>query len=83
MGIERGERVGNMNTYLVFITTLLVITQIIRVTQNHISLRRQEKSLKEHIDWIDEAKVKKEDFETQREAYRLIVDYFQNLDKGL
>ena len=83
MGIERGERVGNMNTYLAIITTLLVITQIIRVTQNHISLRRQEKSLKEHIEWIDEAEVKKEDFETQREAYRLIVDYFTNIDKGL
>lgn len=30
-----------MITYLTIITTVLVLTQIIRVTQNHISLRRQ------------------------------------------
>lgn len=83
MGIERGERLGNMNTYLAIITALLVITQIIRVTQNHISLKRQEKSIKDNCEWINDVDMKREDFETQREAYKLIVDYFTNIDKGL
>lgn len=32
-----------MNTYLAIITTVLVVTQVIRVTQNAIQLRRQVK----------------------------------------
>lgn len=72
-----------MNAYLAIITTLLVITQIIRVTQNHISLKRQEKSIKDNCEWINDVDLKREDFEMQRDAYRLIVDYFQNIDKGL
>ena len=72
-----------MNAYLAIITTLLVITQIIRVTQNHISLRRQEKSIKDNCEWINDVDMKREDFEIQREAYKLIVDFFTNIDKGL
>ena len=34
-----------MNTYLAIITTVLVVTQVIRVTQNAIQLRRQVKQL--------------------------------------
>ena len=49
-----------MNTYLAIITTILVFTQIIRVTQNYISLR--------------DINVKKEDFENQKKAYKLIVE---------
>ena len=33
-----------MNTYLTIMVTVLVATQIIRITQNHISLFRQEKA---------------------------------------
>ena len=72
-----------MNTYLAIITTLLVITQIIRVSQNHISLKRQEKAIKDNCDWINDVDLKREDIEAQRDAYRLIVDYFSNIDKGL
>ena len=34
-----------MNIYLAIITTVLVATQIIRVTQNMISLKRQEQAV--------------------------------------
>ena len=39
-----------MTTYLTIITTILVLTQIIRITQNHISLFRQEKEIKKRLD---------------------------------
>ena len=63
-----------MNTYLAIITTVLVITQIIRVTQNTISLFRQEQEIKKHVGWIKDTEVSREDFEVQRKAYRLIVE---------
>ena len=37
-----------MTTYLTIITTILVLTQIIRITQNYISLFRQEKKIKKN-----------------------------------
>lgn len=72
-----------MNIYLAIITTILVITQAIRAIQNHISLKRQEKSIKDNCEWINDVDLKREDIETQMEAYKLIVDYFTNIDKGL
>ena len=63
-----------MDKYLVIITTVLVATQIIRITQNSISLHRQnvlyKKQLKEVADW----ELKKEDLDMQRKAYRLLVE---------
>lgn len=41
-----------MNTYLAIITTVLVITQIIRLLQNTISLNRQNKLIKAQLDEI-------------------------------
>ena len=61
-----------MNTYLCIITTALVITQIIRVVQNHISLRRQEKSIKENIAWLNEVEPTRRDFDNQREVFRIL-----------
>ena len=43
-----------MNTYLSIITTVLVITQIIRLLQNTISLNRQNKLIKAQLDEIGE-----------------------------
>jgi hypothetical protein len=37
-----------MTTYLTIITTVLVLTQIIRVIQNAIQLHRQDKTLTKH-----------------------------------
>ena len=63
-----------MNTYLAIITTVLVLTQIIRVAQNHIQLRRQKILFKKQVGELADLEVKKEDFEIQRKAYRLIVE---------
>lgn len=63
-----------MNTYLAIITTVLVITQIIRVAQNHIQLRRQKTLFKKQLGDLADLEVKKKDFEIQRKAYRLIVE---------
>ena len=43
-----------MNTYLAIITTVLVVTQIIRLLQNTISLNRQNKLIKAQLDEIGE-----------------------------
>ena len=66
-----------MNTYLAIITTVLVVTQIIRVCQNHIQLRRQHILFKKQLGHLAECEPTKEDFETQRKAYRLIVEYLE------
>ena len=63
-----------MNTYLAIITTVLVLTQIIRVTQNHIQLRRQKTIFKKQLGELTNLEIQKEDFEYQRKAYRLIVE---------
>lgn len=55
-----------MNIYLAIITTVLVITQIIRVTQNHIQLYRQNKHFMKDLAWLNDNEVTKEDFLTQR-----------------
>lgn len=67
-----------MNTYLTIITTVLVVTQIIRITQNAISLHRQEKEIKKNLNWFSENDVTKEDFLMQRKAYRLIINYLED-----
>ena len=64
-----------MNTYLAIITTVLVITQIIRVIQNHKQLRRQRVLFEKQLGQLADCEPTKEDFETQRKAYRLAVEY--------
>lgn len=64
-----------MNTYLAIITTVLVITQIIRLIQNTIQLRRQDVLFKEQLGQIHD--LTQEDFDIQRKAYRLIVEHFE------
>ena len=66
-----------MNTYLAIITTVLVITQIVRVIQNHTQLRRQRILFEKQLGQLADCEPTKEDFEMQRKAYRLIVEYFE------
>ena len=61
-----------MNIYLTIMVTALVLTQIIRVTQNHISLRRQEKEIRRQIDWVKKAEPTEQDFENQRRTFSLL-----------
>lgn len=61
-----------MNIYLAIITTVLVLTQVIRIVQNTISLHKHNKMINAELNRL--GKVSNEDIETQKEAYRLIVD---------
>lgn len=61
-----------MNTYLAIITTALVVTQITRCVQNHISLRRQEQAIKREVSWLNDRYVTEQDFDDQRVAFRLL-----------
>ena len=70
-----------MNTYLTIITTALVITQIIRLTQNTVSLRRQNKVIKEQLIGISD--LTESDLQIQREAYRMLHHWLKmKIEKG-
>ena len=62
--------------YLIIITTALVITQVIRLVQNTISLVRENTLIKKQLDSIGE--VSDLDLKTQKEAYSLIVEYLRD-----
>ena len=67
-----------MNTYLAIITTVLVITQIVRIIQNAVQLHRQNVLFKEELGQLANCNPTKQDFENQRKAYRLIVNYLEH-----
>ena len=71
-----------MNVYLTLITTVLVLTQIIRITQNILYLRRQNVLYKKHLEELADLEITKEDFEYQRKAYKLIVEKLEGGDNG-
>ena len=64
-----------MNIYLTIMVTVLVATQIIRVTHNYIQLRRQNKLFEAELGHLDD--ITQEDLATQRKAYRYIVEHFE------
>ena len=64
-----------MNTYLTIMVTVLVLTQIVRIIQNTIQLRRQYKLFQAQLGHLDD--ITQEDLDMQRRAYRLIVDHFE------
>lgn len=66
-----------MNTYLTIITTVLVVTQIMRLIQNAVQLRRQNILFKEQLGHLAECNPTEKDFENQRKAYRLIVEHLE------
>ena len=67
-----------MNTYLAIITTVLVITQIVRIIQNAVHLHRQNVLFKEELGQLANCNPTEQDFENQRKAYRLIVNYLEH-----
>ena len=69
-----------MNTYLAIITTVLVITQVVRMIQNAVQLHRQNILFKEQLGHLADCNPTEQDVENQRKAYRLIVDYLE--EKG-
>ena len=67
-----------MNTYLAIITTVLAISEIIRVIQNATQLRRQKILFEKQLEELAEMELTERDFETQRKAYRLVVEYLEH-----
>lgn len=67
-----------MNTYLAIITTVLVLTQIIRLIQNSIQIKRQDALIKKQLDGLDD--ITQIDIENQRKAYRLIIRHLEARD---
>lgn len=65
-----------MDTYLTIMVTILVLTQVIRITQNTIQLHRQSKLICKQLDQIKD--VTDEDFDIQRKAYHLIVKHLED-----
>ena len=63
--------------YLIIMTTVLVATQIIRVTQNTIQLVRQNKMIKKETDRLGD--VTDEDMAMHREFYKLGCEYLSKL----
>ena len=66
-----------MNIYLVIITTVLVLTQIVRVTQNAIQLRRQKKQIQKTLNWFNDNDVSEQDFIVQRQCFYLLRDWLE------
>lgn len=63
--------------YLIVMTTVLVVTQIIRVTQNTIQLVRKNKMIKKEIARLGD--VTDEDMAMHREFYKLGCEYLSKL----
>jgi len=61
-----------MDKYLTVMVTVLVATQIIRITQNTISLIRQNKAIQKDIEWIKDNDISERDFDCQREVFYLL-----------
>lgn len=61
-----------MEIYLAIITTVLVATQLIRLIQNAISLKRQEQAVSRQLAWLNKNYVTEEDFVNQRTAFCLL-----------
>ena len=63
--------------YLIVMTTVLVATQMIRVTKNTIQLVRQNKMIKKETDRLGD--VTDEDMAMHREFYKLGCEYLSKL----
>ena len=65
-----------MTIYLTIITTVLVLTQVIRVTQNHIQLKRQTKRMYD-VDQIEK------DSQNLIKEWNIVINRLSDvLDKG-
>ena len=65
------------NKYLTVITTVLVLTQIVRVTQNAIQLYRQEKHISKDLAWLKDNDISEKDFIVQRQCFYLLRDWLE------
>lgn len=63
-----------MDKYLAVTTTILIISQVIRVTQNAINLHRQKIMFERDLKGLSDLELTKEDFRMQQRFYRLAVE---------
>lgn len=69
-----------MENYLAIITTILVVTQVVRVTQNALQLKRQNKLIQAQLDELEE--VTDQDIVRKREVDKLLTELLPKiLDK--
>ncbi len=66
-----------MNIYLAIITTVLVLTQIVRLIQNAIQLHRQEKAIAKDLAWLKDRDITERDFDVQRDCFYLLRQYLE------
>lgn len=66
-----------MEIYLAIITTVLVLTQIVRLIQNAIQLHRQEKAIAKDLAWIKDNDISERDFDVQRDCFYLLRQYLE------
>lgn len=66
-----------MNIYLTIMVTVLVLTQVIRITQNAIQLHRQEKRIEKDLAWLKGNDISERDFDVQRDCFYLLRDYLE------
>ena len=70
-----------MNIYLAIITTVLVLTQIVRLIQNAIQLHRQEKAIAKDLAWIKDNDISEVDFQTQREVFQMLHNWLSEKEE--
>lgn len=70
-----------MTTYLCIITTLLVLTQIIRLIQNSINLHRQNLAIKRDLSWLKDRDITQKDFDAQRECFYLLRNWLRRQER--
>ena len=68
-----------MNPYIAIIGTFLAVCEIIRVIQNYINIRYQNKVFESECGHLSD--ITEQDLQTQREAYRLIVQHLTQYDE--
>ena len=70
-----------MNNYLAIITTVLVITQVIRLVQNAIQLRRQKILFEKQCGQLKD--ITEDDLEVQRRVYRAALGYLEHGERKI
>ena len=70
-----------MTTYLAIITTVLVVTQIIRLVQNAMSLQKENQLIKKQLDELND--ITQDDIDDRRKAYKLVAKYFERKESEL
>lgn len=64
-----------MNIYLTIMVTVLVATQLVRISQNHIQLMREKKQLEKNIAWLNDNEITAQDLNTQKAVYQMLYCY--------